>query len=596
MLTRTLIVNLLKDERLLEKAINVIDFKEDCTLLDFSGIDYNSQDLPFFSARVFDEDGKIEKHSICEYVRTVGELSLKSYGTIGRIRDYKINGLPIFWLTNFAEKHPFKHWLFSFFYFRSFELLKHDFFKNVTSIFLIIPVEKEIFLSFFRKTWPEFANRVEVISSNEFETQGLIKEVVRGGKFYFSFFLAWIINTFSFRRFCKGKLTETILLTPGNRAETTLQQHVADFLTSESTFSRVSFPDNSPFPNSKNVLLKSFPSPWNVLKMIVLIISLRRRLTRLKDMVSARGSFWELILTEEMYLSLSHIQLYFINLWVTKFFKSVQFKLKVFYEDEMYKIGRVISGAAMSANNKNVCTIGYQHGNISVNHAVYRIGEKELRLSAPGYNDALPLPDLFLVWGEYFKRQFLEWNTLNEERVVVVGNIVYINLYNKFIKSSTLRYSKRRVLWCTTSVEFVKREYAILSPELSLKDYSLVIRMHPNFNIRPYLKEIMTEALFSKVEWDETPDIYQSIFDADLVVCSSHSTVFIDCVVLQKPVIRLFNRSTMRDDLTEVGFSGVSTHSEFLERLESPDIKNGGRLESYLYLKDYNGWKKVIGA
>jgi hypothetical protein len=262
----------------------------------------------------------------------------------------------------------------------------------------------------------------------------------------------------------------------------------------------------------------------------------------------------------------------------------------------MYKTGRIISNAAIISNNPNIKTVAYQHGNISESHAVYRFCDAEISDSAPGNKDAIPFPSIFLVWGEYFKKQFLEWCSPNPKMVVVAGNLVYLELQKKYSQPKPSGKSIKNILWCTTSLEFARSEFEIMQRELKTNNFSISLRLHPYYNIKDLLREFIPDAFYSSISWDDTPDIYDAINNSDMVVCSGHSTVFIDCLILRKPVIRLFNLSIMNDYLTGSGInvSSALTPDEFSDALSSIKSEDAAvDISEYLFLESDNIWEKV---
>jgi hypothetical protein len=97
----------------------------------------------------------------------------------------------------------------------------------------------------------------------------------------------------------------------------------------------------------------------------------------------------------------------FFYMWLKKYFKTgIGYKKKLFYQDEFYQTGRMISHAQKAAGNSNIFSFGVQHGLFFEGHTVYALTDSEIT----GKN-ALPLPDKFIVWGNFFKQIFLKNNS-----------------------------------------------------------------------------------------------------------------------------------------------------------------------------------------
>lgn len=596
-----IIVNLSKNAHAVKHIVDELTRNaHQWSFLDFTGSSFDFESIEYFSARIFDENNQIEKGSLREYVNQVGTFSFQKCGGGRTVRWHQINRLPIYWVTNFAEKHPFNHWLFALFFFRDFIKAKPAFFHEYGDVVIIIPVPVNIFKAYIEKESLLLNQKIVILSDYTFikpVSRKIVKNVIR---FYIKYLFYYVFKCFRYRKFRENEQPNLMLINLSTSfSPTFLQKHIRTLLQANGRLLNIRLSTFlfNPIGTESGFLIRSYPKPSKVLNMVVQILQQARMIARNYKKAITNNDFWGVIVNAELFVSLQDISLFFSHLWLTKFFQSMEKPLKVFYEDEMYKTGRIISSAAMLSNNANITTIAYQHGNISQSHTVYRFCDAEIAESELGKKDAVPFPDIFLVWGEYFKKQFLEWFSFNPERVMVAGNLAYFELQKKYFPKEKSRDSKKVVLWCTTSLDFAKGEYEIVRQELEKKDFSIIVRMHPNFIIKNELREFIPAHIYSAIRWDNTPFIYDALYDSDLVICSGHSTVFIDCIILKKPVIRLFNPYIMKDFLTgsHLFVKSVATAREFSVALSLAESESSFNSNSgFLFLESDEIWRKVI--
>lgn len=597
----SVIVNLSKNTAYVKQVVAQLSHGgKNYSFIDFSGGKFEFNSISSFSARQFDQDNQIEKASIREYVNFVGEFSIQrdKYGR--NIRDIEVNNLPVYWLTSFAEKHPFTHWLFAFFFFKGFVDKKHDFFDVYEKILIIIPVEGKIFNAYLENSWTWLSKKAKVVSVIERPKHALLRSCYRKFHFYFRFLLTYLWKGIVSWNSEKNVPLDYMLLSVGrSNTETGLKNCVKNFLQKNGQLLYVRMEDilSWPYQNSYHLFLKQYPNPFKVLVLLIRIYQNERLAKRAHHLAIIQKDFFASVIYTEIYEALQVISLYFNHLWLRNVFSSIESPIKIFYEDEMYKTGRIISSAAMIANNSNIQTVAYQHGNISESHAVYRFCNAEIFEYNPGKKDFVPLPDIFLVWGEYFKRQFLEWFSLDPKRVLVTGNLCYIQMRKDCTFKTPRKKHIKQILWCTTSLEFAMSEFEILRRAVVEKDLILAIRMHPNFNIRNNLRQVIPHEVYASIVWDTASSIFDSITSSDMVVCSGHSTVFIDCIACRKPVVRLFNYSIMRDDLkgADVNVKNAIAADDFRKALSEFDTDHDyNQSLQYLYVENDEAWRNVL--
>jgi hypothetical protein len=293
--------------------------------------------------------------------------------------------------------------------------------------------------------------------------------------------------------------------------------------------------------------------------------------------------------------------IYFLNLsWLAGYFKKVSVPMKVFYSDEYYISGRIISAAANLAANKNIVTYGVQHGLLLENHTVYRISDLELaKLNSDG--DELPRPDHFIAWGEYFRDLFLSANSLDKNYVLVAGNLKYCLIHQRGLYLAKKENNKKKLLWCTTIPNYFKAEYAIVEPVLKqLENYELSFRLHPVRHIsREQIEDWVSREILSHASFSTEPDIFRDISNHDLVISTAFSTTFFDGLIMGKKTCRIFTGISKADFSHTIimNLYDVKTSGDFQKIFDSfsdPSYNISTiKIDSLCYLKD-DVWTKTL--
>ncbi|HRP37575.1 MAG TPA: hypothetical protein PLS50_07245, partial [Candidatus Dojkabacteria bacterium] len=174
--------------------------------------------------------------------------------------------------------------------------------------------------------------------------------------------------------------------------------------------------------------VSAYPSLFELWRMFREQIRMFNHLTSFRNKTCLVGEIeipFELV-SQEMLLGLRYSHM--VNLaWFSNYFERLDAGVKVFFSDEFYTTGRILSAAARKCNRKNITTYGVQHGLLLENHTVYRISDLEFE-DFIRRNDGLPKPDFFVTWGSYFSNLFLQINSLPEEYVIAAGNLKYCTL------------------------------------------------------------------------------------------------------------------------------------------------------------------------
>ena len=289
-----------------------------------------------------------------------------------------------------------------------------------------------------------------------------------------------------------------------------------------------------------------------------------------------------LIITEIENVIIRQSHYLIMNYWLNSYKKKLNHKVKFFYEDEFYPNGRAISSALKDLN-----TFGVQHSMITKSHSVYHISDKET--NHINKNDGLPLPHQFIVWGDYFKKQFLSYNSLKDNFVYVAGNPTYINRSNHVeIKNNDYL----EILYCLTTPKIFAKEKNILKDTLeSIPNLRLKIRFHPSWKFSTDL--VLHSFKNINVTFSNEKNIFNAIIKSSLVLAGSHSGVWLDSIVANKPVIRLI--TSFKDNIAQDGLViNVENENEMGSALTKAlnnklEIKDN----DLLYLKN-NRWRKLL--
>lgn|GEM_PF-5308671 len=593
-LNKTLIVNIGFSPEFIEATFTRI--KEDSggnsDVIDFSGKNYTSGNFKIIPARILDENNAIEKHSIRDFTFKIGKLSLCEFSSINKpVREICINGLPIFWITRTAEKHPFDNWLYNLCFFKNFLIEKKELFQKYREIIVLLPYEYG--------SSPKDSLFFEDLDAEVFKNvkfQGRIKPSFSSFRF-----LARLMKFCSEKIYLSQKTSKSpslsdeparnlilnILGTPNSPIHDFILKTPSNIKTEALVLPAV-FKDRSELGD---FFRSHFPAPARI---ISLCKNIYECFQFCKEYYEKELRFDIRLILHEIIHAIGDFNLLLLHSWLTNSFRLYPSGLKVFYEDEMYRSGRIISHSILLSGNKNITSYGYQHGNISESHTVYRFSEDEIS-DAKGARNGVPLPDYFLVWGNYFKKQFLETSNINPERIIVAGNLAYINMPR--IHEVSKVESLNKILWCTTNLEFALQEFKLFSGWLEKegRGKELIIRMHPRFNIKDELIKEFGQLTFNNIRWDTNKSLYDTLKEVDIVIGSAHSTIFIDAIIFQKPVMRLFNKAIFNDEITGSGLQvkNIASPTEFEEEIKDILKLSDVMVQDYLYLKD-DVWKEIM--
>lgn len=539
-----MVINLCREEELVNNRIVTSHLHD--TILDIAGVVYPTVKKVVSLADV-DSEGTIEEDAINRYVDFVGTVSRTSLNR-KLLTSYKVVGCSVFWITPFAEKHDSYHWGKDVWTLYSLLLCRRDFFAGQTAIVLM----------------SEKYRHVATLVRQFFSTANLAEPrfvFLGDSQKNFSFF-PFLVNT------AKGFLKNRRLIKKAKSlqesvagAENIFVSNIANkngiasdidlselFKFSSSTSTSIAVPffntyqfDMTGWSKLDKGFTRAAPGFWQ------LVLIFRSQLRVYFQLFKSRNESVEVngfrisgkMLGREMLQSCE--ALFYLNyLWMRNYFSAIQSKTNIFFADEFYISGRIISSAAIAAKNDLVTSHGIQHGLLLNNHTVYRISDKEL-FDATNKKVVFPKPDKFIVWGEYFKNLFVKTNSLREQ-VLVAGNLKYILLYKKNTDMPAGKtISTKRILWCTSLPAFFKSEYEILKgPLLKHNDYSLTFRLHPVGHIqKEEVVQWVAPDIMERAGFSDDSSIFEDMEHHDIVISTSFSTAFFDALMMKKISCRM---------------------------------------------------------
>jgi len=520
---------------------------------DFKKLDIS--DLPDYN--------DIYKVSLQEFVTVAANLSVKKLGK-KTVRNFLFFGFPIYWLTDISLKHPHLHFLLNLIIFKN-TVIKHpELFRKFDKI-TVLAHKNTTFTAHFLKNLPINFFYHPICTKKGKRKFKILKSVLRNS-----------LNVLRQKKIKENNtVSDYLIIYPNNMTNysKTFFTQISEIVKTadKKLFSLPYFPfmKSNNFGNL-NVSIKL--SIFDVFKITARILTLKFSVFFFALFSNKPETFF--LKAELNNVFESKLHLFFMYFGLKKFSKKIKHPLKVFYEDEFYETGRVIS-KAFSENNF-ITTFGIQHAAFLPEHTVYTITDTEI--TGLKKDNGLPIPDKFIVWGNYFKNIFLKNNSLDERYVIPAGNLTYI--YNS--KMPAENNKTNRILYCLTTENIFKKEIPIIQNLSEItKDYTPVFRFHPLWK---FDTEIIKQSLgIRTVNISQEKNIKDDIIKSDIIITSAHSSVFLDAVVYKKPVLRLITKSdSLPNNL--FGIYNCKTNFDFstcFQKINScyiPENKNFGLL------------------
>lgn len=585
-------------------AVNPL-MKAGQTVLDIAGV-ISNRDAQIVRIADLDKDGTLESDSSTDYVNFIGDLCNASVGNT-RIKDFQILGYPVFWFTKLAEKHDSYHWGKDIWMLYSLLLERRDFFSKSNTVIIsgkLAHIEPLLNVFFQKanfekpqviavdKNETQFVGSVSFIDSVKFLVRALqLKKSIRGIK---GSVQQGEKNVFVLRGTGSGKMNEDIDLGELSKySQEKISSHAIPYLDSMVI-------NTSNWQNLDIAYINAAPSFSDIRsiardqrKASNLILQHRNEVCKVGEFEIPFSVFVPELL-EGCY------PLYYLNIrWLGNYAGSLKSKTHFFYSDEFYISGRVISAGIASAKSGNAIAYGMQHGLLLENHTVYKISGKEIGDGKKDKTD-LPIPDHFLVWGDYFKSLFLKSNSLPSSFVIAAGNLKYIKFAGT-TSNNQLAGDKRKILWCTTLANHFKAEYEIVEEALKkFGNYQLTFRLHPVGHIK---KEEITswvdKSIMDHARFSTEASVFDDMRQHDIVISTIFSTAFFDALMMGKISCRIVTGIT-KGDFTGMNIENlrdIRTSDEFFTVLtegKKPSHTDGRiEVESLCYTK-MDLWENIV--
>ena len=201
------------------------------------------------------------------------------------------------------------------------------------------------------------------------------------------------------------------------------------------------------------------------------------------------------------------------------------------------------------------------------------------------------------VWGESTKK-FLLQNNVNEEKIVITGaskfDIIKNKEYDKeeVYKQFNLDKDKKIILFGTQTVP--EKEEMFKAVINSLQDEQLIIKLHPKDDVDFYNSRLNN--IKNKVVVVKDYDIYNFLNIADLTISRASSTVVIESMLFNVPVITL-NLANIKGSNEMIDYNDYGCVIDVKEEKELKnainDVFNNKKIKEKLeknmekFIKDY---------
>jgi hypothetical protein len=580
-------VNLFKEIKC-NQASSMIEDTANNYYLDFHGKQIASDAITNISIESFENYKACYDNAVKNYTSFVSKLSTVALDN-KHIRSFTCNGLPLFWLTKTSKKHYY-HWLMKIFLLKNILSSGTCYFQKHKEITFFIPNH----LKDVKKIIQELFNPHSIpVNFIEITTSVIPKP-------YFSLLKVSLKTIFLFFKMKKPELAynihSVIFLIAGTITDYTRSFFINIHIINNLEKDKIARIPLNMWINQSALLEYKVPYLfWKTRPQIITLIKIFYN--QFKALHAIRGIDTnininiddisypiELIINEIENVIIYNSNYLIMSYWLNSFNAKQNKKTLFFYEDEFYPSGRALSFGLRGAK-----THGIQHSMIVKKSSVYHISDIEYQSSNKNKNDGLPLPHRFIVWGDFFKKQFLSHNSLKNNFVIAAGNPTYINKSTKPLINNNKTFE---ILYCLTTQDFFSKEKYILKDILtSIPNLKLKIRFHPLWK---FDNRIVLE-FFTNVEltFSNETDIFNDINNSTIIITGSHSGVWLDAIVANKPVIRLV--TSLQDEIEQTDLMYNATDSnelknsiEFILKSKGNNFKN-----DLLYLQK-DRWRELI--
>lgn len=577
------------------------------TLLDIANSLDETDEI--IKANSLDADFKLLKEATNDMIDAVGNVSMLFINDKEQIRDIELNGLNIFWQTSISEKHPACNFLINLFYLKKILELKLSSLKFEKAYIILPSLYEAVYNLSIKKYLLDKHSIAEVgfnyqfdgtyiagyrsiiykLKSNFVELVGLknkLKSIDKtdNPKMYYNYIVTPVPGTWQYLSGDDRVLGK--IAAYSNESSTTYLPYILSY---DSNFKWAKQWDKN--------YLNYYPTKLQLCLHQIKAFFLLKKTQTFNFVNFANIDFIDSnVLRYQFQKVIFEQNFVFINyLWMRNFFDSIKKGVNIFYQDEFYPTGgRFISQAVNRAENEYITSCGVQHGIIYKGHSVYQLTIKEFNCTKQ-FN-GLPKPNKFIVWGNYFKEIVNENGSFSDKELLVAGNLNYIDIAKKYNKLKT-KNEIPVILWCTSVEYLTEGQYKIIAEFLkSVPDYKLIIRFHPLHNLEKYLLKIIDETILSKTIFRSDNDIFDAIYNADMVLAITASTIFMDALALNKMICQFkvpnyFNESLPTNNTILINSSDelISAYKNYSSQKESSLLSK----QNLLHMDD-SVWRKLL--
>lgn len=592
----------------LKNFIEISTLKSDALILDFtSSFDKENKYKVLYPSDV-DKNNALHIAALNEYIKQMGFVSQAQLLNItGKdVRSFSLNQLSIYWLTEISEKHPQNCILKNLFYLK---LLYPEINYTGSDVAVILPSKAAHYVSAIQFFFENYLKGITTVTFNR----------SRPSKSNWRFLISHIRNFYrkvkklrntlsAFGRTSANSSNIVFTYYPQTWQQDTKRDAILGNVVQHAMEAKKNISYVPYFFNYENIgdfdkykswdsqLITAFPGYFSVfcfhVKVALLAFKIRRAQFDCKNYYFVNT---EVLQHELLNLILNKTEYLFNYIWLQSYFKSLNGKSHVFYQDEFYPEGRLISSAVKNSNNKSIVTYGVQHGIFYEAHTVYSITDYEL--NSTGSRNGMPMPDKFIVWGSYFKNHFLKYNSISDDYVITAGNPKYCFFDKSVLTESVSERETLTILWCTTLMVDAVRQYnSIILPYLEKNSHIKVrMRCHPLVDLKSYFNNVIPDHIRSNIEFSNTSSIYEDLQMCDAVLTSSGTTVFLDAMFMGKAVLNHVNSDYYMGDLGDKEMIKINSLEDFEASIKiiSSGLKSDIDYRNILEI-GVDEWNKII--
>jgi hypothetical protein len=217
-----------------------------------------------------------------------------------------------------------------------------------------------------------------------------------------------------------------------------------------------------------------------------------------------------------------------------------------------------------AAKANRIVTIGIQHGNIHDLHPAYLFTKID--------SEKMIVPDVTLVWGDYWKKFLVEKGHYPASSIYVTGqirsDIIPVLIGSKF---SLFDNETKNIVFATQPQRDKNLRYRaavdVFNAMYKLgSGYTLYLKLHPSeTQAHNYYRSIAEEVGYKEFKFVDGVDLYRIIASCDVLI-TCFSTVGAEAVYFKKPLIILDH---LRQDIQRYHKEGVAKQATNPFELES---------------------------